>query len=127
MCPVYHEYYSAAYRRRSWVVRWLINAIALLVTAAILPGIQVKGVFTALIAAVVMGIVNAFVRPIFLILTLPLNLLTLGLFTFVLNGLMLLLAAVFVPGFTISGLMSAIVGALILGLVSSLISRLARA
>lgn len=127
MCPVYNEYYSAAYRRRSWVIRWLINAIALLVTATILPGIQVRGVFTALLAAAVMGIVNAFVRPIFLILTLPLNFLTLGLFTFVLNGLMLILAAVFVPGFTVSGLMSAIGGALILGLVSSLISRLARA
>ena len=124
---MYHEYYSAAYRRRSWVIRWLINAIALLVTAAILPGVQVKTVFTALLAAVVMGIVNAFVRPIFLILTLPLNLLTLGLFTFVLNGLMLLLAALFVPGFTVSGLWSAIGGALILSLVSSLISKIARA
>jgi len=109
------------------VIRWLINAIALLVTAAILPGIHVKNVFAALLAAAVMGIVNAFVRPIFLLLTLPLNLLTLGLFTFVLNGLMLLLAAVFVPGFTVSGLMSAIGGALLLGLVSSLISRVARA
>lgn len=124
---MYREYYSAAYRRRSWVIRWLINTIALLVTAAILPGVQVKNVFTALLAAAAMGVVNAFVRPIFLILTLPLNLLTLGLFTFVLNGLMLLLAALFVPGFTVSGLMSAIGGALILSLVSSLISRVARA
>jgi putative membrane protein len=124
---VYREYYSAAYRRRSWVIRWLINTIALLVTAAILPGVQVKNVFTALLAAAAMGVVNAFVRPIFLILTLPLNLLTLGLFTFVLNGLMLLLAALFVPGFTVSGLMSAIGGALILSLVSSLISKVARA
>lgn len=124
---MYREYYSAAYRRRSWVIRWLINTIALLVTAAILPGVQVKNVFTALLAAAAMGVVNAFVRPIFLILTLPLNLLTLGLFTFVLNGLMLLLAALFVPGFTVSGLMSAIGGALILSLVSSLISKVARA
>lgn len=124
---MYREYYSAAYRRRSWVIRWLINTIALLVTAAILPGVQVRNVFTALLAAAAMGVVNAFVRPIFLILTLPLNLLTLGLFTFVLNGLMLLLAALFVPGFTVSGLMSAIGGALILSLVSSLISRVARA
>jgi putative membrane protein len=124
---VYREYYSAAYRRRSWVIRWLINTIALLVTAAILPGVEVRNVFTALLAAAAMGVVNAFVRPIFLILTLPLNLLTLGLFTFVLNGLMLLLAALFVPGFTVSGLMSAIGGALILSLVSSLISRVARA
>lgn len=124
---MYSEYYSAAYRRRSWVIRWLINTIALLVTAAILPGVEVRNVFTALLAAAAMGVVNAFVRPIFLILTLPLNLLTLGLFTFVLNGLMLLLAALFVPGFAVSGLMSAIGGALILSLVSSLISRVARA
>ncbi|NLJ68783.1 MAG: phage holin family protein, partial [Firmicutes bacterium] len=81
MCPVYYEYYSAGYRRRSWVVRWLVNAIALLVTAAVVPGIELKSVFTALLAAAVMGVINAFVRPVFLILTLPLNFLTLGLFT----------------------------------------------
>ena len=127
MCPVYYEYYSAGYRRRSWVVRWLVNAIALLVTTAVVPGIELKSVFTALLAAAVMGVINAFVRPVFLILTLPLNFLTLGLFTFVLNGLMLLLAAVFVPGFTVSGLWAAILGALLLGLVSSIITRIARA
>ncbi|NLY52353.1 MAG: phage holin family protein [Firmicutes bacterium] len=127
MCPVYYEYYSAGYRRRSWVVRWLVNAIGLLVTAAVIPGIQVKNVFTALLAAAVIGVVNAFVRPVFLILTLPLNLLTLGLFTFVLNGLMLLLAAVFVPGFTVSGFLAAIVGAFLLSIVSSIITRVVRA
>ena len=110
MCPVYYEYYSVGYRRRSWVVRWLVNSVALLITAAVIPGIQIKGVFTALLAAAVMGVINAFVRPVFLILTLPLNLLTLGLFTFVLNGLMLLLAAAFVPGFEISGFLAAVLG-----------------
>ena len=127
MCPVYYEYYSAGYRRRSWVARWLVNSIGLLVTAAVIPGIEVKSVFTALLAAAVMGVVNAFVRPVFLILTLPLNLLTLGLFTFVLNGLMLLLAAVFVPGFTVSGLLAAIFGALLLSIVSSIMTRVVRA
>ena len=109
------------------MVRWLVNAIGLLVTAAVIPGIQVKNVFTALLAAAVIGVVNAFVRPVFLILTLPLNLLTLGLFTFVLNGLMLLLAAVFVPGFTVSGFLAAIVGAFLLSIVSSIITRVVRA
>ncbi|NLY31141.1 MAG: phage holin family protein [Firmicutes bacterium] len=124
---MYYEYYSAGYRRRSWVARWLVNAIGLLVTAAVIPGIEVKSVFTALLAAAVMGVVNAFVRPVFLILTLPLNLLTLGLFTFVLNGLMLLLAAVFVPGFTVSGLLASIFGALLLSIVSSIMTRVVRA
>ncbi len=127
MCPVYYEYYSSGYRRRSWVVRWLVNAVGLLVTAAIVPGIVLKNVFTALLAAAVVGVINAFVRPIFLILTLPINLLTLGLFTFVLNGLMLLLAAVFVPGFTVSGLWAAILGAFLLSIVSSIITRVAQA
>jgi putative membrane protein len=86
-----------------------------------------KNVFTALLAAAVVGVINAFVRPIFLILTLPINLLTLGLFTFVLNGLMLLLAAVFVPGFTVSGLWAAILGAFLLSIVSSIITRVAQA
>jgi len=127
VCPVYYEYYSVGYRRRSWVVRWLVNSVALLITAAVIPGIQIKGVFTALLAAAVMGVINAFVRPVFLILTLPLNLLTLGLFTFVLNGLMLLLAAAFVPGFEISGFLAAVLGAFLLSIVSSIITRVAQA
>jgi putative membrane protein len=125
--PVYHEYYSASYRRRSWVIRWLVTTVALLVTAALIPGVHVDNVLTALLAAVVIGVVNAFVRPIFLFFTLPLNLLTLGLFTFVVNGLMLLLAAFFVPGFHVSGFLSAVFGALIMGIVSSIINRIARA
>ncbi|NLJ85392.1 MAG: phage holin family protein [Firmicutes bacterium] len=125
--PVYQEYYSASYRRRSWVIRWLVTAIALLVTAAIVPGVGVDSVFAALFAAAAIGIVNAFVRPVFLFLTLPINFLTLGLFTFVLNGLMLALAAFFVPGFHVSGFFSAVFGALLLGIVSSIINRIARA
>lgn len=120
--PVHYAYYSSSYRRRSWVIRWLINTVALLVTAALLGGVEVSGILAALVAAAGMGVVNAFIRPIFLILTLPLNLLTLGLFTFVLNGLMLLLVAALVPGFVLHGLGAAILGALLLSLISSLIS-----
>ncbi|NLK09140.1 MAG: phage holin family protein [Firmicutes bacterium] len=124
---MYREYYSVSYRRRSWVIRWLVTTIALLITAAIIPGVHIGGIVSALLAAAAIGVVNAFVRPIFLLLTLPLNLLTLGLFTFVVNGIMLFLAAFFVPGFQVSGFFSAVFGALILSLISSVINKVARA
>lgn len=124
---VYREYYSISYRRRSWVIRWLVTTVALLVTATIIPGVHVNNVLTALLAAVVIGIVNAYVRPVFLFFTLPLNLLTLGLFTFVINGLMLLLAAFFVRGFQVTGFWSAVFGALLMSIVSSIINKVARA
>jgi putative membrane protein len=99
-------------------LRWALNALALWVVSSIVPGIHASGIFATLVAALVLGILNALVRPILLVLTLPLNLLTLGLFTFVINALMLELTGAIVKGFTVDGFGSAILGALLLSLVS---------
>lgn len=106
---------------KGWVARWLINAVALLIVAGIIKGIDVHGVLAALLAAAVLGLVNAFIRPLFLLLTLPINLLTVGLFTWVVNALMLWLTAALVPGFSVAGLWSALWGSLLLSIVSAAI------
>lgn len=106
------------------ILRWLLNGLALIITAYIIDGIYISGPLTAFIASLVLGIVNAIIRPIFLIFTLPLNLLTLGLFTFVINGIMLKLTAALVSGFEVNGVLAAIFGAIILSVVSSLLTTL---
>lgn len=107
---------------RGILIRWLVNAGGLFLISYALEGIEVEGVSPALIAAAVLGIINAIIRPILLILTLPINILTLGLFTLVLNGAMLALAAQVVRGFTVSGFWSAVLGALLLSIISSVMS-----
>ena len=100
------------------LIRILINALAIVVAAKVIPGIELDGVMAALVAGLVLGVVNGFVRPILLFLTLPLTLLTLGLFLFVLNGLCLWLTAALVKGFEIHGFWAAVFGALLVSLVS---------
>ena len=107
---------------RGILVRWLINTVALLATASIIKGIEVKGVWGALVAAGVLGIVNAFIRPVLILLTLPFNVLTLGLLTFAFIGLMLLRVAMGVVGFGGHGVWAAVVGSLLLSLISGFIS-----
>ena len=104
------------------LVRWLINAGAILLVAWILDGIEVRGFVPALVAAAVLGIINAVIRPVVLFLTLPLGCLTLGLFTFVVNALMLWLAAAVVEGFEVHGFLDALIGSLLISLVSSVAS-----
>lgn len=99
-------------------LRWVLNAFALWLVSEIVPGIHADGVFATFVAALVLGILNALVRPLFLLLTLPINLLTLGLFTFVINALMLELTGSIVRGFAVDGFGSALIGALLLSLVS---------
>lgn len=105
------------------ILRWILLALALLVVAAIIPGIAISGFGTALIVALVIGLINLFIRPIVTILTLPINLLTLGLFTFVINALMLWLAAALVSGFEISGFFAALLGSILLSIFSLVINR----
>ena len=105
----------------SWILSWLINAAALYATAELVPGVQVEGATELLLAAVVIGLVNSTIRPLLALLTLPITVLTLGLFYFVLNGLMFYLAAAITPGFTLAGLGSAIVGALVMSIVAMLL------
>jgi putative membrane protein len=100
------------------LLHWFVAALALMITAYLVKGFKVKSFVAALITAVVIGIANAIIWPILIFLTLPINILTLGLFTFVVNGAVLKICAAFVPGFEIDSWFSAIIGAIILALVS---------
>jgi putative membrane protein len=100
------------------LLHWLISTASLLIVTYIIPGIQVRGLGTALIAAIVIGLINATLGLALKVLTFPLTLLTLGLFWFVINALMLQLASFLVPGFFVSGFWSAFFGAIVLSLVN---------
>lgn len=100
------------------LLRWVLNALALLLVTRIVPGVSVDGFYAALIVALVLGIVNALIRPILIFLTLPINMLTLGLFTLVLNALLFWFVSTLVKGFTVSGFAAAFWGALVLWTVS---------
>jgi putative membrane protein len=101
-----------------FVIRVLVNTGAILLAAHLVPNLHVDSLTTALIAGLVLGLVNAIVRPILVFLTLPLTLLTLGLFLLVLNAFCLWLTSVFVPGFKVDGFWPAFLGALIVSFVS---------
>lgn len=101
-----------------FVVRVLVNAATIGLAAAIVPGIRLDGAWPAVLAGLVLGLVNALVRPVLVILTLPLTVVTLGLFLLVLNGLCLALTAWLVPGFGLDGLFAAVLGALVISVVS---------
>ncbi len=101
-----------------FLAHWIVVAVALAVTAYLVPGVIVDSFTALMVAALVLGLVNALVRPILTILTLPLTVLTLGLFYLVVNGLAFALAAALTPGFSVAGFGSAVIGALIVSLVS---------
>jgi putative membrane protein len=101
-----------------FLVRVLLNSIAIVLAGLIVPGIQVDGLLPALGAGVALGLVNALIRPILVVLTLPITLVTLGLFILVLNGLCFWLVSAFVPGFHVSGFWPAMGGALLVSVVS---------
>jgi putative membrane protein len=101
-----------------FLIHWLVVAVALWVTAYLVPGVTISSWTALAIAALVLGFVNAIVKPILVILTLPITIITLGLFYLVVNGIAFGLAAFLVPGFQIAGAMSAIVGALVTSIVS---------
>ena len=109
----------------TFIVRAIINAVALLVVAHFVVGVHVEGIEAALIAAVVLGLVNATVRRILVVLTIPINVLTLGLFTFVINALMLLLVSRVVTGFDVVGFGTAMLAAFLLSIVSGILNWLA--
>jgi putative membrane protein len=100
------------------LVHWAVSALALMFTAYLVKGFKVKSFFAALIAAIVIGFANAVIWPVLMFLTLPINILTLGLFTFVVNGAVLKICAAFLPGFEIDSWLSAIFGSIVLSLVS---------
>jgi putative membrane protein len=101
-----------------FIVRVLVNAAVIALAAALVPGLHLAGAMPALLAGLVLGLINALVRPVLVVLTLPLTLLTLGLFLLVLNGICLALTAWLVPGFDIDGFLPAVLGALVISVVS---------
>ena len=106
------------------LVVWLINAVALIAVAYLIPGISVASFTTALVAALVLGLINAVVRPVLVLLTLPVTLITLGLFIFVLNGLLFWFVGSFIQGFFVAGFWAGVFGAIVFSLISWLLSAL---
>lgn len=104
-----------------YVLHFTVSALAILLTAKVIKGFQISGFFSAFLAALVIEIGNYFLWPVFIFLTLPINLITLGLFTFVVNGFILKIASWFVPGFQIDGMWSAIFGSIILTILGSVL------
>lgn len=100
------------------LLRWLISAVSLMLVTYLVPGIKVQSFYSALIAALVLGFINSLIRPILILLTLPVNILTLGLFTLVINALLFWLAATIVKGFGVAGFWPAFWGALVMSIIS---------
>ena len=103
---------------------WLINAVALIAVAYLFPGISVSSFGAALIAALILGLVNTVIRPVLVLLTLPVTILTLGLFIFVINGLLFWFVASFMDGFHVAGFFPAFLGAIVLALISTVLRQL---
>lgn len=102
------------------LLRWVVSALAFLALSYIIPGISVKGFGTALVLALLWGLVNITIKPILILLTLPFNLLTFGIFTFIINGFLLWILGGVVKGFEVHGFWVAVLGALFLSVISSL-------
>jgi len=108
------------------LIKWLCLTAAIMLTAYLVDGIHVAGFAHALGTAAVLGILNVFLRPILFILTLPINIMTLGLFTFIINALMLKIASGLIPGFSVIGFWAAVFGALIISVVNWILNALIR-
>lgn len=106
------------------LINWLVSGLAVLASAYLLPGVHVQSFLTALVIALVLGIINSILKPILLVLTLPLNILSLGLFTLVINASLVLLASALVNGFVVDGFLWALVFSLVLSLVNSFLHQL---
>jgi putative membrane protein len=106
------------------LINWFLSAISLLLSTWLIPGVHVSGLFSALLAVVILGAVNAIIRPILIILTLPINVLTLGLFTLVINALMIALTAYILPGFSIANFGIAIIFSIILTIITEIMESL---
>ncbi|HZJ85186.1 MAG TPA: phage holin family protein [Syntrophomonadaceae bacterium] len=106
---------------RGWLLRWLLNILAILLTAAILPGFTLT-VWAAIVGSIFLGIINAIIRPVLILLTLPLNIVSLGLFTFVINGFMLWITHITIRGFDLDSFWWAILSAIVFSLISFIIS-----
>ena len=104
------------------LIRWLFLTVAILVAAHLIEGIEVKGFWSACLAAAILGVLNAFFRPVLILLTLPINILTLGLFTFVINAVLMMMVSGVVGGVEVHGFWSALLGSLVISVISWLLN-----
>lgn len=109
----------------SLLLKWVLFALAIMLIGWLLPGISVANLWSALIVTAVLALINIFIRPLIEFISMPINVLTLGLFTFVINALVFMLVAYFVPGFEIAGFWWALAGSLILSVLSGVIDTIA--
>jgi putative membrane protein len=107
-----------------FIARMLLNAVAIMVAASFVPGVQLFGWPPAIFGGILLGFINALIRPVLLLLTLPFTLLTLGLFIFIVNAICFALTAALVPGFDLSGFSAAFFGALVVSIVSWIVNSL---
>ena len=106
----------------SLLLRWLLSALALLAVAYLYPGVRVESFFAAAVAALALGLVNALIRPILVVLTLPVTIVTLGLFLFVINAALFWLVAQIIKGFAVQGFLAALVGSILYSLITLMVS-----
>jgi len=104
------------------VIRWVILTAAIMFASYLLDGIHVSGFFSALFAAAILGVLNVILRPVLLLLTLPINILTLGLFTFVINAILLMMVSGVIAGFNVSDFWSALFGSLLISIVNAILN-----
>jgi putative membrane protein len=104
------------------ILRWCINALALLAVAYLYSGVKVDGIMAALIAALALGLANAIIRPVLILLTLPVTILTMGLFIFIINAFLFWFVAEVVKGFTVTGFMAALIGSLMYSVITLVVN-----
>ncbi|AHF96602.1 MAG: phage holin family protein [Desulfurella sp.] len=105
-----------------FIIKWVINSIALGISVMIVKGLRVEGVFSLIAASLVIGLLNTFIRPFLIILTLPINILTLGLFTLIINALLFYLASYIVKGFVVESFFSALAGSIIMSIIGLILN-----
>ncbi len=108
------------------IINWIVFSLAIGASAYLLPGVTVESAGVAIIAALIIGLINAFVKPLLVLLTLPINILTLGLFTFIINGLLIILAASIVDGFSVENFWWALLFSFIVSFIASAISKIVK-
>ncbi len=106
------------------LIKWVFFALALMLTAWLIPGISVSGIWAAMIACIIIAVINIFVKPLIQLLTLPINIVTIGLFTLVINALLFMLAGWIAPGLQVDGFFSALFGSMVFSVLSLIVSKL---
>lgn len=106
------------------LIRWILYALAVIFVSWIIPGITVENFLSAMLVCIILALINTFIKPLLQFISLPINILTLGLFSFVINALLLMLAGAVTPGFEVDGFLSALLGSILLSLFALGISRI---